>query len=305
MGCVFRFCIEQSYLNMRTDLTFFMCLVRLGFGAQNIFSITFDPDLLARSTSRPIRAPNIFSIPFPSAAELLARPSGRPFTISIEGNIGAGKSTLMNYFMKYPDMATYKEPVDVWQNLNGTNFLDLAFKDQARWGMTFETLVILTLMEIHMADRQVEGVRFIPVKVMERSLHSARSCFIEMLKSVMTKGEMVLLDSWYDVLTSRPEFDTDVDLIVYLRTSPEVAMSRVKSRNRSEEQAIPLSYYQMMHKLHDDWLIHQNSSMSSKHSLPQVIVIDADQDISILSRTYRTLAKMVWKMIPKELRTVL
>jgi len=211
----------------------------------------------------------------------------------------------MNYFMKYPDMTTYKEPVDVWQNLNGTNFLDLLYKNQSRWGMTFETMVILTMMEIHMADRQVEGVRFIPVKVMERSLHSGRACFIEAMKSVMTEGELVLLDSWYDLLTSRPEFDTDVDLIVYLRTTPEVAMSRVKSRSRSEEQAIPLSYYQRMHMLHDDWLIHQNSSLSSKHSLPQVIVIDADQDISILSRTYSKLAKMVWKMIPKELRTVL
>ena len=37
----------------------------------------------------------------------------------------------------------------------------------------------------------------------------------------------------------------------------------------------------------------------------QVIIIDADQDISTLSRTYSTLAKMVWRMIPKELRTAL
>lgn len=37
----------------------------------------------------------------------------------------------------------------------------------------------------------------------------------------------------------------------------------------------------------------------------QVIVIDADQDLSTLSRTYSTLAKMVWKMIPKELRTAM
>ena len=37
----------------------------------------------------------------------------------------------------------------------------------------------------------------------------------------------------------------------------------------------------------------------------QVIIIDADQDISTLSRTYSALAKMVWRMIPKELRTTL
>ena len=42
---------------------------------------------------------NLF-IPFPSAEELLQRPSGRPFTISVEGNVGAGKSTLLGYFQK-------------------------------------------------------------------------------------------------------------------------------------------------------------------------------------------------------------
>jgi len=250
-------------------------------------------------------APSSFNIPFPSADDLLARPSGRPFTITVEGNIGAGKSTLLNFFMKYPDMTVHKEPLDIWQNLNGTNFLDLVYRDQARWGMTFESLVTLTMMEIHLADRQQEGVKFSPVKVMERSIHSARTCFMEQLKPVMTSGEMAVLDAWYSTLTDRPEFDMGVDLIVYLRTSPEVAMSRVKSRSRQEEEAIPLEYYQRMHQLHEDWLIHKNSSMLTKNTLPQVIIIDADQDISTLAKTYSNLAKMVWRFIPKQLRTAL
>ena len=45
--------------------------------------------------------PSHYFIPsFPSLDELLTRPSGRPFTISVEGNVGAGKSTLLNYFNK-------------------------------------------------------------------------------------------------------------------------------------------------------------------------------------------------------------
>merc|ERR1712096_501209 len=60
----------------------------------------------------------------------------------------------------------------------------------------------------------------------------------------------------------------------YLRTSPEVAMSRVKSRSRQEEEAIPIEYYQRMHQLHENWLIHKNSSMLTKNALPQVIIID-------------------------------
>ena len=45
--------------------------------------------------------PSHYFIPsFPSLDQLLTRPSGRPFTISVEGNVGAGKSTLLNYFNK-------------------------------------------------------------------------------------------------------------------------------------------------------------------------------------------------------------
>eukprot|EP00092_Neocalanus_flemingeri_P070022 GFUD01085897.1.p1 GENE.GFUD01085897.1~~GFUD01085897.1.p1 ORF type:complete len:274 (-),score=102.23 GFUD01085897.1:573-1394(-) len=248
-------------------------------------------------------APNTFTIPFPSSAVLLGRSSGSPFTITVEGNIGAGKSTLLNFFMKYPDMTVHKEPLDIWQNLNGTDFLDLVYKDKVRWGMTFESLVTLTMTETHLADKQQEGVKFNPVKVMERSLHSARTCFMEQLKPVMTAGEMAVLDGWYNMLTDRPEFDMGVDLIVYLRTSPEVAMSRVKSRGRQEEQVIPYNQLQRMHQLHEDWLIHKNSSIGTKNILSQVIIIDANQDISILAGTYSNLAKMIWRMIPKELRT--
>ena len=44
-----------------------------------------------------------------------------------------------------------------------------------------------------------------------------------------------MLDAWYNFLTrdmgrSEGKFDLGVDLIVYLRTTPEVALQRVKQR---------------------------------------------------------------------------
>jgi len=241
---------------------------------------------------------SITHIPFPSSDIFLARPSGRPFTITVQGNVGAGKSTLLNFFKDYPDISVYKEPLEIWQNLSGKNFLELVYQDQSRWGMTFQSLVTLTMLEIHLADRRKEGTKFKPVKVMERSVHSARHCFAEQLKPLMTSEEMMVLDSWYRELEDRQEFDVDVDLIVYLRTSPNIAMARVKSRNRHEENSIPLEYFQKLHQLHEEWLVYKNSSsLASKKSLPPVIIIDADEDISLLSKTYKQLAKTVWKQI--------
>ena len=52
----------------------------------------------------------------------------------------------------------------------------------------------------------------VAAQVMERSVHSARACFIENLVSVMTRGEAAVLDSWYSLLTT--EMDMEVVMII-------------------------------------------------------------------------------------------
>lgn len=42
--------------------------------------------------------------------------------------------------------------------------------------------------------------------------------------------------------------------LVYLRTDPEVAYQRIKTRNRSEEKDVPFEYIKNLHELHDKWL---------------------------------------------------
>jgi len=237
----------------------------------------------------------LFGDSLPSFKELLTRPSGRPLTISVEGNVGAGKSTLLNYFKQHSQADIFLEPLEIWQNLNGTNFLDLTYSDAKRWGMTFESLVLLTMAEEHLANKRPDSglTDWKPLKVMERSVHSARACFIENLAPVMTPGERAVLDSWYSLLTT--DMDMEVDLVIYLRTSPQVALARVQGRSRDEEMQIPGEFFTNMHQLHEDWLIHRNSS--AQVTSPRVLVINADEDISVLTRTYSKLARMIVNMV--------
>ena len=53
-------------------------------------------------------------------------------------------------------MDVLPEPVDKWTNLNGTDLLDLLFKDPKRWALAQESYVQLTMLEEHL-------VRFPPV----------------------------------------------------------------------------------------------------------------------------------------------
>lgn len=58
-----------------------------------------------------------------SAIPKIASPKKQPFTVLIEGNIGAGKTTFLNHFKKYDDVCLYTEPVEKWRNVQGFNLL--------------------------------------------------------------------------------------------------------------------------------------------------------------------------------------
>ena len=84
------------------------------------------------------------------------------------------------------------------------------------------------------------------------------------MSGVIEPVESLILDQWYHLLVDRPEFDLDLDLIVYLRTEPEVVFGRMNGRGREEEAGVPLEYLQALHRLHEDWLVNRNSTMEQQ-----------------------------------------
>ena len=70
--------------------------------------------------------------------------SNRPFVVSVEGNIGSGKSTMLSYFEKFGDVELVPEPVGQWCDLNGHNLLAKLYEDPSRWSFQFQSYVQLT-----------------------------------------------------------------------------------------------------------------------------------------------------------------
>ena len=87
-----------------------------------------------------------------------------------------------------------------------------------RWSLTFQTYVQLTMLQNHTLPTDK------PVKLMERSLHSAKYCFAENLRRTgkMPESEYLVLTRWFDFMLQSEDLDLTVDLIVYLKVMNDI-----------------------------------------------------------------------------------
>jgi len=265
-----------------------------GFGNENGF---YYEDPLSPIYITPENIDDVLkSLSFPSMHTLKERK--KPFSFNVEGIVGTGKSTLLSAFKKYPFMDILPEPLDKWTNLDGNDLLNLIYTNPKRWGMTQESYCGLTFLEEHL---RTIGL----VKGMERSIHSARFIFTETLRMAgkMSDVEYTIIDQWYRLLNNEiPEaptgFDLSADIIVYLQTPPKIAYDRIKRRGRAEENGIQMPFLEDLHRLHEDWLIHRNSTATTKIPASRLIVINTAAPFDEMMKLYHKFADGIWNLVP-------
>lgn len=126
---------------------------------------------------------------------------------------------------------------------------------------------------------------------MERSLLSARRCFVETLKDMklLHEGEYYVLQEWYDYIHEY-HHDIKCDLIIYIQTHPEVAFERVNQRSRKGESAITLEYLKELHKRHEELFVEKASTLPA-----QVIVIDGNLNKDEIIDQYKIAEEAILK----------
>ena len=88
--------------------------------------------------------------------------------------------------------------------------------------------------------------------------------------------------------------DLQLDLIIYLRTDPEVSYSRMRKRNRKEESKAEQDYLTNLHYAYDDWLVNRKFG---KLNVP-LLEIDANQDIDTVKEIYQKLRDIIIEKDP-------
>ena len=185
---------------------------------------------------------------------------------TIEGNIGAGKTTILNIIGKnFDDVTFVEEPVSQWQNLGGENLLEKFYQDPERWGFTFEFYSMLSKIKCLMKAADSEK----NIIIIERSILSNK-IFIDISKE-MNK----LNDLEYGMLINTYNFYRQnvypiLNGIIYLNTPVDVCVQRIIQRNRGGENNLDKNYLLMLKEKFDE--------LSNNSTIP-TLVIDGNFDL--------------------------
>jgi len=167
---------------------------------------------------------------------------GGVMRIAVSGTIGAGKSTLCEQLAGPLGYEVFAEPVA------DNPYLDDFYADPHRWAFDAQVFMIS-----HRFRRQMEAVHAAEHKgfLLDRCFHEDR-VFAEVNHAL---GHISDRD-WATYLHLYESFCRVVpppEIVVYLRTSPEVALSRIGQRGRGSEQAIPMEYMRRLHDAYERW----------------------------------------------------
>lgn len=223
--------------------------------------------------------------------------------LTLEGNIGAGKSTFLKVAKHYLNIDVVAEPTDKWQDVgNEENLLNLFYKDTKRWAYTFQSYAFITRIQ-----QQEESLAKNPdkaVQILERSVYCDRYCFAKNCykNGTMSPLEWHMYTEWFSWLVET--YTTKPDGFVYLQTKPSTCMDRMKKRNRSEESEVSFDYLDSLHKKHEKWLVAQEDLAPVTADIP-VLTLACDEEFesnpSVQEMHIEKLTKFIGKIHQQKL----
>lgn len=186
------------------------------------------------------------------------------FVVQVEGNIGIGKSTFINYvkekfkILKEINIEFIDESVLDWMNVENNNLLHLYYNDKKKYGEIFQFFVFMTTLRKCLKENyKNEDIVF-----MERSLYTSIHCFNKLLLD-----EKIVDIMSHNVLKKSLQIFNDIilqpDIIVYLEIDnkdiPLILKNRILQRKRKGELNISTDYLVKLNDIYNN-VINNNYS---------------------------------------------
>jgi deoxyadenosine/deoxycytidine kinase len=182
--------------------------------------------------------------------------TGRTY-IAIAGNIGAGKSTLVDFLCKTYGVPPFFEP-----NEDNPYLADF-YADMNAWAFHSQVFFLTHKFRIHQELDKTPGI-----VVQDRTIYEDAEVFA----SALYKSKRLTDRDWktycelYETICNAIQ---PPDLMVYLKCSLKTTKQRIKLRGRAMEQSIPTSYLKLLQESYDAWF--------AKWTKSEVLEIDTDK----------------------------
>jgi len=161
--------------------------------------------------------------------------------IAIAGNIGAGKSTLVDFLCQTYGFRPFVEP-----NLLNP-YLDDFYEDMSRWSFHSQISFLSHKFRLHM-----ELMAEPSTVVQDRTIYEDAEIFARHLHSM---GHICDRDfeTYNDLYQAMQEALAPPDLLIRLTCSVGAIRKRIRKRGRKNEQDIPGAYLKKLNVLYDRW----------------------------------------------------
>ena len=188
-------------------------------------------------------------------------------SIAIAGNIGAGKSTLVDFLTQTYGVEPFFEPND------DNPYLPDFYGDMKRWAFHSQLYFLSNKFRIHQELDRTAGV-----VVQDRSIFEDAEIFATALHDMRQMDDRDW-NTYWDFYQTILRSIKPPDLMIYLRCSMRTLRRRIKLRGRDMEQDISLSYLKRLDRLYENWI--------ASYQLSEVLVLETDRLDYINDMLYR------------------
>lgn len=167
--------------------------------------------------------------------------------IAISGSIGAGKSTLSQQLSAALGYEVRSEPV------HENPYLSDFYADPDRWAFPAQVYMVSHRFQQGVAHKVHGG----PDLILDRCFHE------DIVFAQVNHALGHISDRDWNVYQHLYQSFGMVlpppDVIIYLRTTPQLVRDRITQRGRVDEQGISLEYLTLLHDAYEDWILQMQS----------------------------------------------